>query len=198
VIPSSLDTFSRRCRPEPTTGRRFDGDSDRPESLGHEGCGCARYAGLVREFIADIEARSVVTPAIAARAESLVSRCAPALGGGVTETVHTDLTFANALWDGTKMWLIDLEFCCTAPIDDELTWICRYCWYEPGSIPPEWEETVTAADHSVIPGLLRNHYPELFHVEALKRRLTMYGLASFARGWLIRPDTTAARLITKV
>src|SRR5690242_19086163 len=68
------------------------------------------YPGLVREFIADLEAGSVVTADMAIRAEAIVSRCEPALVGGVVGTVHTDLTFANAIWDGTRMWLLDLEF----------------------------------------------------------------------------------------
>jgi hypothetical protein len=67
-------------------------------------------------------------------------------------------------------------------------WILRYCWYQPGSIPPEAEPAAAATDHSVVPRLLLQHYPELFEHPGLRSRLIIYGLAAYARGWIIRPE----------
>lgn len=150
------------------------------------------FPALVRDFLRDTTARGVVTESVASAARAIVEEASLYLQGGRVGTVHTDLTFANALWDGSQVWLLDLEYACTAPIDYELADLLRYCWDPRGSVPEEWEDVVAASDQSVVPSLLVEHYPELFEVAGLELRLIVYGLASFARGWLIRPDLWAS------
>jgi hypothetical protein len=147
---------------------------------------------LIRDFLSDVVRRGVLPEGVAREARGILEEASPFLRGGRRGTVHTDLTFANALWDGHQVWVLDLEYACTAPVDYELAHILNYCWYPRGSVPADWADAVEAADHSAIPHLLLEHYPELFDVAGLGPRLMTYGLASFARGWLIRPELWAS------
>lgn len=103
-------------------------------------------------------------------------------------TVHADLGFDNAVWDGEHVWVIDLEWCCSAPADYELVHILRYCAHPESVVEPEARHRVALKDHTDIPRLLAQAYPELFAHGRLRDRLLVYGLAGFARGWHWRPD----------
>jgi hypothetical protein len=147
----------------------------------------AEFPDRIRAFLNDVIERGVVPADVGRNILGLVDRYEEQLSGGAFGAVHTDMTFANALWDGDQMWVIDLEYCCWAPIDYEVMWILRYCWL-PNSLPSEWVDRVASSDHSGAPALLLKHYPELFEHPGIRARLTLYGLASYARGWVIRPD----------
>ena len=143
---------------------------------------------LIRAFVAAALAASALPPTTADAVLAALDRAEDAVAPGPVATVHEDLGFDNAIWDGEQVWLVDLEWCCSAPLDHELVHILRYCHRPEIVAEPDWRDRVAAKDHTEIPRLLERAYPELFSHPRLRDRLLVYGLAGFARGWHWRPD----------
>lgn len=144
--------------------------------------------GDIRRFVKEAVEAGVLSAEIGKATLDRLAASEDALAGGTVGCVHTDLGFGNAIWDGERMWLLDLEWACMAPIDYELLWILSYCDSPARFVGEDWEAAVDAVDHTVVPRLLASSYPELFAHPRLADRVTIYGVASFARGWLLRPD----------
>lgn len=143
---------------------------------------------LVRSFITAALAASAMPTRTADAALATLEDVEDAVSPEPVATVHADLGFDNAIWDGEQVWLVDLEWCCAAPADYELVDLLRYCHDPAGSVEPEWHGRVAAKDHAAVPRLLQRAYPELFAHPRLRHRLLVYGLAGFARGWHWRQD----------
>jgi hypothetical protein len=143
---------------------------------------------LIRDFVIDARTAAAMPGPTGDRILELLDRIEDALSSEPARTVHTDLGFDNAMWDGEQVWLLDLEWCCTAPADYELVHILRYCHQPETAVEPAWRDKVAGKDHARIPVALEQSYPELFSHPRLTERLLVYGLAGFARGWHWRPD----------
>jgi aminoglycoside phosphotransferase len=142
----------------------------------------------IRRFVAETCDAKVLPAATGALILDRLAVAEDALDDEPQGCVHTDLSFPNAMWDGDRVWLLDLEWACMAPIDYELLWLLSYCDTPASFVGEEWEATVSAVDHSRVPAMLATEYPDLFAHPRLADRVTTYGIASFARGWLLRPD----------
>ena len=143
---------------------------------------------FIRSFIADALTASAMPMRTADAVLTSLEGAEDAVTTEPAATVHADLGFDNAIWDGEHVWLVDLEWCCSAPVDHELVQLLRYCHHPEGTVEPEWRGRVAAKDHSVISRQLQSAYPELFAHPRLLDRLLVYGLAGFARGWHWRQD----------
>jgi hypothetical protein len=159
-----------------------------PRGGGGPPAGIAAMPEFIRSFVADARSKDSMPAPTAQAVLRELDRSENALSLEPVSTVHTDLSFDNALWDGDRVWLLDLEWCWSGPTDYELVKILQYCHHAEDRVEPEWREAVAAADHSTIPVLLQRAYPELFNHERLRDRLFVYGMAGFARGWAWRPD----------
>ena len=155
-------------------------------------------AGFIGHFLDEAENAGALEPSGAAAARERLGEAEGSLEGGRIGTVHTDLSFDNAIWDGEQVWLIDLEWACMAPLDYELVWLLGYCRSPAGLVEPEWEAAVRAADHSQVLTLLQSAYPQLFDHPRLVDRLVIYGLTSFARGRTLLPATTGSGRTTPI
>jgi hypothetical protein len=143
---------------------------------------------LIRAFVADAIAASAMPGPTGDAVLAVLEGAEDAVSAEPVATVHADLGFDNAIWDGARVWLVDLEWCCSAPVDYELVHLLRYCHHPEGTAELERRDRVAAKDHAVIPRELQRAYPELFDHPRLVDRLQVYGLAGFARGWHWRPD----------
>jgi hypothetical protein len=159
-----------------------------PPGGGGPPAGITAMPQMIRSFVAEARAEDAMPARIAEVVLRELERAEDALSLEPVATVHTDLSFDNAVWDGERVWLLDLEWCCSGPADYDLVKILGYCYSPQGTVEPEWQEAVAATDHSTVPVLLKNAYPELFSHERLRDRLLVYGMAGFARGWVWRPD----------
>lgn len=148
----------------------------------------AAMPAFIRSFLADALAVAAMTERVADAALLALDAAEDSLSYQPVATVHADLGFDNAIWDGEQVWLIDLEWCCSAPLDYELVHFLRYCAHPENGVDFEARERVAAKDHANIPRQLAVTYPELFSHPRLRDRLVVYGLAGFARGWHWRPD----------
>ena len=142
---------------------------------------------LVGSFVADALASAAMTQRTADAVLAALQAAASALSPEPAATVHADLGLDNAIWDGEQVWLIDLEWCCSAPLDYELVHILRSCAHPENVVGPD-PERIGGKDHADVPPRLAVAYPELFSHPRLRDRLLIYGLAGFARGWHWRPD----------
>lgn len=145
---------------------------------------------FIAAFVADAITAGAMPRETADMALSALEGATGALSPAPAATIHADLGFDNAIWDGEQIWLIDLEWCCSAPADYELVHILRYCAHPENLVDVDVDvrDRVTAKDHTDVPRRLARAYPALFSNPRLRDRVLVYGLAGFARGWHWRPD----------
>jgi aminoglycoside phosphotransferase (APT) family kinase protein len=106
------------------------------------------------------------------------------LEGGTPCLVHSDMNLGNLLVDQGKIAaLLDFEFALHAPADYELQVIEAFCLY-PNDWAEEGNEIFCTADFANLIPLLRRHYPELFAIRNLRRRLDLYHIYSALNSYL--------------
>jgi aminoglycoside phosphotransferase (APT) family kinase protein len=98
--------------------------------------------------------------------------------------VHRDLWLGNILVkDGRISAILDFEFAVQAPRDYELLLMEQFCLY-PNDFAEDDDEIYTTADFADFFRLLNKHYPELFAIPDLRKRLDLYHIVYSLRAYL--------------
>ncbi len=110
-------------------------------------------------------------------AERYLRRHAPVLEDGPFCLIHRDLHFANVLVDGPNLTaVLDFELAESGPPDYELDTIYRFLRYPSLFAEPGSAERITSQRFASVWVRLRRHYPQLFAVPHLHRRMGLYAL----------------------
>jgi len=98
--------------------------------------------------------------------------------------IHGDLTLVNILVDqGRISAILDFEYSMQAPIDYELLVMEAFCLY-PNDWAEEENEVCCTADFASLIPLLQKHYPTLFEIPHLRKRVNLYHLQSALSSYL--------------
>lgn len=128
-----------------------------------------------------LRARSLphVDPAVIDGAIAMVERVSPHLDPeSAWVLAHGDLHFENLLWhEGHLSAVLDLEFARPAPRDLDLATLLRFCADPELHVADDYAAEVKTKDYQLVPGWLREVYPELFGAPHLRERLGFYLLA---------------------
>ena len=99
--------------------------------------------------------------------------------------VHHDLWLGNILVeDGKISAILDFEFSIQAPRDYELLLMEQFCLY-PNDFAEDDGGIYTTADFADYFQLLKKHYPELFEVRDLRKRLNLYHIPYSLRAYVV-------------
>ena len=124
------------------------------------------------------------------------------LENSIPTLIHGDLTMVNILVNEGKISaILDFEYSMQAPIDYELLVMEAFCLY-PNDWAEEEHEVFCTADFASFIPLLQKHYPALFEIPNLRKRVDLYHLESALSRYLawrkdnlstIPPERMAAR-----
>jgi aminoglycoside phosphotransferase (APT) family kinase protein len=149
----------------------------------------------LREAAREVSARRVLRPGAAVSIEHFIETHEGALAyaPAAHKLIHGDLVFENIMWDGQRIYLLDFEFCRSAPRDLDLDVLLRFCGYPQLHAPSEVAATLHASQFSDVPRRLQAGYPELFCGDHLLDRLLIYALG-FELRILLDPEQSPAAL----
>ncbi|MCH7789260.1 MAG: aminoglycoside phosphotransferase family protein [Acidobacteria bacterium] len=149
----------------------------------------------LRESALEVSRRRLLRPSAAFAVEHFIEthEAALAYAPPAHKLIHGDLVFENIMWDGREIYLLDFEFCRSAPRDVDLDILLRFCGYPQLHAPPDVAATLNASQFSDVPRRLQTSYPELFCGDYLFDRLRLYALG-FELRTLLDPDQSPMAL----
>ncbi len=91
--------------------------------------------------------------------------------------VHGDPHLENVLWDGTDVWLLDLEWSRRSWLEVDLEILLSVCDHPALFVSDEYAALARAEDYREVPDWLRDAYPELFSHPRREDRLAVLHIA---------------------
>jgi aminoglycoside phosphotransferase len=160
-------------------------------------------AGRFKRTLEEIKTLNIqMVPGFIELAVDYFDKNKPVLEDSAPALIHGDLTMVNILVDRGKISaILDFEYSMQAPIDYELFVMEVFCLY-PNDWAEEDNEVYCTADFASFIPYLHKHYPALFEIPNLRKRVNLYHLESALSSYLawrkdnlstIPPDRMAAK-----